>query len=175
MTHHPRNPRLALVAVLLLACAAPVAAQIGTEPAAWEPEHRELAGHLGDAAVITQATATAIVDARAWHDGDRRPAYRDVCAISAAMLTTTTIKHFVHEWRPDGSDDKSTPSGHATALAALTGWNYTFSISLAVFGGVSRVNANVHHPKDVARGWLIGGLAQGGCTALVNHFVKPPV
>ncbi len=164
-----------VVGVLVSLSAGSVAAQVGTEPAAWAPEHRDLAGHLGDAAVIGQATATAIVDARAWHDGDHRPAYRDACAISAAMLTTTTIKHFVHEWRPDGSDEKSTPSGHATALAALTGWNYTFSVSIAVFGGLSRVNANVHHPKDVGRGWLIGGIAQGGCAALVNHFAKAPV
>jgi len=152
----------------------PAQAQVGTEPTAWAPEHRALAGRLGDAAVVGQAAGAGWTAYQAWRAGDHKVAYRTGCSLLVALATTETTKRLTHEWRPDGSDQLSQPSGHSAALAALSGWNYSFGISIGVFGGLSRANANKHHLwnkqllSDIPLGWGIGALSQAGCRALIR-------
>jgi len=160
--------RSALVAVALLV-ASSVAAQVGTEPTAWTPAHRGLADTLGTVAVAGQAAGTTIVSVRAWRAGDHTVAYRAGCSLGVAMAITESLKRVVREWRPDGTDERSWPSGHAAAGAALSGWNFSIGIPIGAFIGLSRANANRHHlDKDVLAGWAFGAAAQGVCAALIR-------
>jgi hypothetical protein len=155
----------ALILTLLLPATA--SAQVGTEPLAWAPEHRALADALGTIAVSGQATGAAVTSWRAWRAGDHKPAFRVGCSIGLAMLTTESLKRLVHEVRPDGTDDKSWPSGHSAAGAALSGWNFSIGFPLGAFIGLSRVNANRHHlVKDVLPGLAFGAASQAVCSAV---------
>lgn len=166
------NTILALVVVSLLATSA--AAQVGTEPTAWTPEHRALAGYLGDALLDAQIAATVVTDWRAWRTGDHVTAYRAGCSFAVALLATESLKRVILETRPDGSDRFSNPSGHSATTAALSGWNFSFGIPIAVFTGLSRANANKHHlwgpggAKDIPIGWAIGAAAQAACHAVIH-------
>lgn len=74
------------------------------------------------------------------------------------------LKELIHERRPDGSDDKSFPSGHAAisfaAAATLEnryGWKVGIpAFALASFVGAARVEARKHHWYDVVAGGAIG-------------------
>jgi membrane-associated phospholipid phosphatase len=85
-------------------------------------------------------------------------------SIGMAFLVSEGFKHVVHEERPDNSDDKSFPSGHAavsfSAAATLEnryGWKVGLpAFALASFVGASRVEARKHHWYDVAAGAAIG-------------------
>jgi membrane-associated phospholipid phosphatase len=82
----------------------------------------------------------------------------------ATMLTSFGLKSFIHEDRPDHSDDNSFPSDStASAFAAASfldqryGWEIGLpSYALASFVGYSRVEADKHHVGDVVAGALIG-------------------
>lgn len=77
------------------------------------------------------------------------------------------LKEVVHERRPDGSDNKSFPSGHAAisfAAAATMHRRYGWEVGLpatlvAAFVGVARVKADKHHWYDVAAGAAIGEIS----------------
>ena len=77
------------------------------------------------------------------------------------------LKQVVHERRPDGSDNKSFPSGHAAisfAAAATMHRRYGWEVGLpatlvAAFVGVARVKADKHHWYDVAAGAAIGEIS----------------
>jgi membrane-associated phospholipid phosphatase len=81
-------------------------------------------------------------------------------AIGATFLATTALKQALPERRPDGSDRKSFPSGHAgTAFSAAAtlqnryGWQVGLPAQLvAAFVGFSRVEARKHHWYDVVAG-----------------------
>lgn len=74
------------------------------------------------------------------------------------------LKEAFPERRPDGSDNKSFPSGHTSVsfAAAATlqnryGWKVGVPAQLvAAFVGLSRVEANKHHVHDVLVGAAIG-------------------
>ncbi len=77
------------------------------------------------------------------------------------------MKNTINEWRPDGSDKKSMPSGHAiVAFSGATVLHHEFGdvspwISVAGFGvatftAVDRVVKDRHHWYDVAAGAAIG-------------------
>ena len=88
-------------------------------------------------------------------------------SMGAAMLVSTGLKEAFPELRPDGSDRKSFPSGHASVsfAAAATlqnryGWQAGVPAQLlALFVGVARVKADKHHWYDVAVGAAIGETA----------------
>ena len=94
-----------------------------------------------------------------WH-GDAQAGL----SMGAAFLISTGLKEAFPERRPDGSDRKSFPSGHASVsfAAAATlqnryGWKVGLPAQLlATFVGVSRVEARKHHWYDVAAGAAIG-------------------
>jgi membrane-associated phospholipid phosphatase len=85
-------------------------------------------------------------------------------SMGAAFLLTEGLKQAFPERRPDGSDNKSFPSGHASvsfaAAASLQnryGWQVGLPAQLvAAFVGLGRVEARKHHWYDVAAGAAIG-------------------
>lgn len=95
--------------------------------------------------------------------GGLAKAARRYDGVLVALSVTGLLKEGVHEWRPDRSDDKSFPSGHAAAAFALAGtlseehsrqiWLY---YGLAALVGWSRVDSDKHHWHDVIAGAAIG-------------------
>ena len=81
-----------------------------------------------------------------------------------------TLKHTVREWRPDHTDRRSMPSGHATfAFAGATVLHHEYGhlspwISVAGYGvaaltAADRVRRDRHHWYDVCAGAAIGVLS----------------
>jgi len=85
---------------------------------------------------------------------------------SATLLIVGALKSTTKETRPDGSDNKSFPSGHAAAAFSAAqymqmkgGWEYGVPAYLAAsYVGYSRVEANKHYWKDVVAGGVTGAL-----------------
>ena len=88
-------------------------------------------------------------------------------------VLTTALKEAVGRERPDGSNDKSMPSGHASKAASRTAmairnldafdmpdWSRglaTWSLrGLALGTGLARVEAEKHHLSDVLVGYAVG-------------------
>lgn len=87
--------------------------------------------------------------------------------MGSTILVTHALKTLVHERRPDGSDEKSFPSGHTSAaFAAATYLSIRYKDQLGryaplLFGaaaltGVARVKADKHYAQDVIAGAVIG-------------------
>jgi membrane-associated phospholipid phosphatase len=80
------------------------------------------------------------------------------------QLTTLTMKTVAHRERPDGSNHRSFPSGHAsTTFAAATilsgnfGWRITVPAYLvAAYVATSRLHENHHYLSDVVFGSALG-------------------
>lgn len=87
-----------------------------------------------------------------------------VGSIGLAEGGSLALKAIIHERRPDGSDDKSFPSGHASlsfgAAATLEnryGWKAGLpAFAVASFVGAARVAANKHHWWDAVAGAALG-------------------
>lgn len=96
--------------------------------------------------------------------GDWPGEWQAAGSLGATALLTYGLKERVPELRPDGSDRRSFPSGHASisfaAAASLQnryGWRIGVPAQLvAAIVGVSRVEARKHHWYDVAAGAAIG-------------------
>jgi len=97
--------------------------------------------------------------------------HRDVEGIGSAVLSqgvneivTNRLKDWTNEERPDESNNKSFPSGHASAsfAAAATmhkryGWKYGIpAYAVATFVGGARVAAHKHFVHDVVAGAALG-------------------
>ena len=99
--------------------------------------------------------------------GDWKGTKQAAFSLGASYAVTFSLKHVVHEERPDGSDDKSFPSGHTSssfAAAATLHKRYGWEIGLpahavAAFVGVARVKADKHFVHDVIVGAAIGEAA----------------
>lgn len=110
-----------------------------------------------DALVVTALGLPAI-------EGDWKGDLETGGSMGAAFLLTEGLKKAFPERRPDGSDDKSFPSGHASvsfaAAASLQnryGWKIGLPAQLvAAFVGLGRVEARKHHWYDVVAGAAIG-------------------
>jgi membrane-associated phospholipid phosphatase len=84
----------------------------------------------------------------------------------ATFLIVEALKASHHEMRPDGSDNKSFPSGHAAVafsaaqfLQMKGGWEYGVPAYLAAsYVGYSRVESHKHYWKDVVAGAATGAL-----------------
>ncbi|MCZ6559827.1 MAG: phosphatase PAP2 family protein [Gammaproteobacteria bacterium] len=102
---------------------------------------------------------------------------KGIAVAAAANLldggVTSTLKNWTDRTRPDGSDDRSFPSGHSSVsavnatLAARNlqsiemGTNYrrAMGIGFGLFAGGAawaRVEANLHYPSDVLVGAALG-------------------
>jgi membrane-associated phospholipid phosphatase len=77
---------------------------------------------------------------------------------------TTLLKEVVHRTRPNGEDDQSFPSGHASnafALAAVAERHYGWKAGVPAYAvagavGVSRLQRNKHYLSDVIAGATLG-------------------
>lgn len=96
--------------------------------------------------------------------GDWSGEWQAAGSLGATALLTYGLKESLPELRPDRSDRRSFPSGHAAisfaAAASLQnryGWRIGVPAQLvAAFVGVSRVEARKHHWYDVAAGAALG-------------------
>ncbi len=151
----------------LLLFSATASAQVGTEPLAWAPQNRHIADALGTAAVAAQIGADTLT---AWRADDRKHALLvEGCSLGMAFGASQLLKTFIHEERPNGADNQSFPSMHASLGTAASWKRFEFSIPIAAFIGLSRSAANAHHLwPDVAAGWAIGAASQAACRAMVH-------
>ena len=96
--------------------------------------------------------------------------YKSGASFILCSGTTYLLKHTVHRMRPDGTDNKSFPSGHtavafsgATVLHKEFGktspWISVAGYAVATVTAVDRVRRNRHHWGDVLAGAAIGVLS----------------
>lgn len=102
-------------------------------------------------------------------------------AVSAGVAYT--LKSTIHERRPDGSDNRSFPSGHATIAFAgatvmhkefgrVSPWISVAGYSVATLTAVDRVLRDRHHWYDVAAGAAIGYLSTELCYYVSDKIFK---
>lgn len=109
----------------------------------------------------------ALVEESAMGHNWPRFAVNTIASVGVAYIGKTAMKAMIHEERPDHSDDKSFPSGHAAmAFAAARSIDKEFrkeSIWIPIAGyaaatavGVQRVARDRHHWYDVVAGAGVG-------------------
>lgn len=99
--------------------------------------------------------------------GDWRGDLQAGARLLAAGGATFVLKELIHERRPDGSDNKSFPSGHtsvsfaaAATLEKRYGWKAGLpALVVASFVGLARVQADKHYVHDVVAGAAIGSIS----------------
>jgi membrane-associated phospholipid phosphatase len=141
---------------ILLAGAAAIA--LSSSPALASDQSWDDASRIGEVALV--GTALALPSIRGDWDGTLQAGG----SVGAAWLVTEGLKETFPERRPDGSDRRSFPSGHASLsfAAAATmqnryGWRVGLPATLvAAFVGYARVRAERHHWYDVVAGAAIG-------------------
>lgn len=109
------------------------------------------------------------------HPRWRAATYDMLDAAFVNLLYTEAIKAAVHRERPDGSDRKSFPSGHASnafALATCFERHYGWRVSLPAYlvasaVAASRLQRNKHYLSDVTAGAALGYIV-GRTVARVN-------
>ena len=112
--------------------------------------------------------------------GDWPGAKQAAFSLGATALVTTALKETISEERPDGSDNKSFPSGHtsmsfaaAATLEKRHGWEVGVPAHIiATFVGVARVEADKHFVHDVVAGAVIGEAAGWLLTSRKNDKVQ---
>jgi membrane-associated phospholipid phosphatase len=114
--------------------------------------------------VISYMTVVAQISADTahnWKSENRKTELtKEVVSIGITVGLSELIKRFVHEERPDHSDNKSFWSEHTALAASVSGWNNKIGISLTVGTGLGRVVARKHFIWDVLAGAGIGTLSQ---------------
>jgi membrane-associated phospholipid phosphatase len=109
------------------------------------------------------------------HPRWRATTYDMLDAALVNLLYTEAIKAAVHRERPDGSDRKSFPSGHASnafAIATCFERHYGWRVSLPAYlvasaVAASRLQRNKHYLSDVTAGAALGYIV-GRTVARVN-------
>ena len=132
-----------------------------------------------DAAMI--ATALSVhADEHPWKLRTKTLLVEETGAIATTSLTAL-LKSATDRERPDGSDQESFPSGHASRAFAYAGasrrnldatdlgrgWRIGLSVgveTLAIGTGMARIEAQKHYPTDV-----LVGAALGNCVSLFLH------
>jgi hypothetical protein len=112
-------------------------------------------------------------DSAQWAANKARGIVVDVAAVAATSLTTGTMKSGANRGRPNGQDERSFPSGHASSAAvysALASRNLEYAPlssgirvtldagldALSVGTAWARVEAGWHYPSDVLFGMALG-------------------
>ena len=96
--------------------------------------------------------------------------YKSGASFILCSGTTYLLKHSIHKMRPDGTNNRSFPSGHtaiafngATVLHKEFGktspWISVAGYAVTTITAVDRVRRNRHHWEDVATGAAIGFLS----------------
>lgn len=99
--------------------------------------------------------------------GDQNGAFQAAGSIAATTLITEGMKEAIPKLRPDGSDRKSFPSGHASRAFAAAATLYDRqgqkigipAFFVAGFVGIARVEGKKHYWTDVAAGAALGTAA----------------
>ncbi|WP_170854473.1 phosphatase PAP2 family protein [Azotobacter beijerinckii] len=99
--------------------------------------------------------------------GDREGAWQYALTFTTASVSTEVLKHVIHSERPDGSDNQSFPSGHATrafSAAAYVRERHGLEAAAplyvtALYVGYTRVNADRHRWADIAGAVLVAEVA----------------
>lgn len=109
----------------------------------------------------------ALAAGAAWGQQDTEGMKQLTLTLASTVGAAELLKRTVKSTRPDGSDDKSFPSGHtAVAFAAVRFMDQRYASQVAPYRpwlyaaagltGLARVEANQHHWRDVAAGALLG-------------------
>lgn len=85
-------------------------------------------------------------------------------ALTTSLATTFTLKYTIDAERPNGTNNRSFPSGHSSTafvsagyLQMRYGWTYGVpAYALATFVAWSRVYTEYHYTRDVIAGGIIG-------------------
>lgn len=132
---------------------------------------------------LMAAGLPALAAGMTWQQGDSAGMQQLVLSLGSTLAATELLKSTVQARRPDGSDNKSFPSGHtAMAFSAAAfierrhGDRLNMSnpawvpalYGLAALTGLARVEARRHHWEDVLAGAAIGY----GATRLWTEPVK---
>ena len=150
--------RRPLLAGLLLSTATPACAD------SWET-----VSNVGRDALVVAALGTPAVQ------GDWSGLAQAGGGLAATGGVTFLLKEAIPERRPDGSDNKSFPSGHtsisfasAATLEKRYGWRAGApAFAVATLVGVARVEARRHHWYDAVAGAAIG--TTGGLLLTDRH------
>jgi len=149
----------------------------------WAIDHNPVFGSIEDAVDASDAINTFLMaetvittlatpsgdDPKTWAYSKFKGACVEIAANKAATRTTSYLKKKVGRKRPDESNDKSFPSGHATkafSLSTLSNRNLdsihmnkylkrslqTTNILLATGTAWARVEGHRHYPSDVLAG-----------------------
>jgi membrane-associated phospholipid phosphatase len=102
---------------------------------------------------------------------DKKLADTGIVTLEALLvngIATEGLKHAASRERPNGADNKSFPSGHASMTATLSAsvsemydWDLRIAVPLymvTAFVGVSMIQANEHYLSDVIAGITLGTL-----------------
>lgn len=141
------------IAFAALAPAILVAAPVQASDKDWAT-----ASDVGVAALGAWALGVPVVT------GDGRGALQAGLSVGAAYAVTAGLKEAFPETRPDGSDNRSFPSGHSSRAFAAAASIYNRrgpgegipAMALASFVGAARVAADKHYWYDVVAGAAIG-------------------
>jgi len=115
------------------------------------------------------------------HDEDGR--WQFAKGFVSSFGVTQALKYTVDKERPDGSDNRSFPSGHSTAafqsahfIQKRYGWAYGLPAYIgAAYVGYSRVHAKKHDNADVLAGAAIGILGSEYFTTRWEGVAVSPV
>jgi len=99
--------------------------------------------------------------------GDGEGAWQYALSFTTTLLSTEVLKRVTHVERPDGSDHRSFPSGHAArafSAAAYVRERHGLGVAAplyaaALYVGYTRVNADQHHWTDIAGAALVAEVA----------------
>ena len=137
--------------------------------------------------VLQHAPMGAVFALRAF-DGDQGRRWEHLALTAAgsyavATITTYSLKHIVCEQRPDKSDRRSFPSGHATYAFAgatmlrheygrLSPWVTIGGYGIATLVAIDRVRQDRHYLHDVCAGAAIGVASTELSYYLSNKYLR---
>jgi membrane-associated phospholipid phosphatase len=114
--------------------------------------------------------------------GGTRHTLRTLDALTTSTLIAEGLKRLIREKRPDSSDHRSFPSGHATAVlaVAITETAIHPKQALLWYGGAtlisaSRVTLHRHYLHDVVAGAALGYLTARGELSQRRGLILAPV
>jgi hypothetical protein len=117
-------------------------------------DERKIADIVSYGTVAAQLTFNTIHN---WREPDRKKKIiMEGVKTFFTIAASETVKGFIHEDRPDRSDNKSFWSEHSAIAGANMGWNYKIGFSLTFATMSGRVIAKKHHVWDTVFGALAG-------------------
>lgn len=145
--------------------AAGIAIHLGSVDRCYADDHAwKVASDVGEVSLVALAIGDTAVQ-RDWNGGKSL-----ALSLAATEAETYGLKHAFPEMRPNGRNNRSFPSGHASISFAASGylhqrygWEVGVPATLAAgLVGIARVKAHEHHWYDV-----VAGAALGEATAFI--------